>query len=175
MYDTTTSAKHLPNVEPMLGQCLRRWPNIGPTLGRRIVFAGTLLQVNGVKSIEWWCCECQLLDQRCWGISGVLMAPAASSASLCSRDAAGQDAIALNNDFIASPFKCGLLPNSDYWLEKLGCLPEKHKLWAQCFRVGHWRDVLFSLGTDWYLTKGQHVDEWTRFILHATHYYTQII
>ena len=29
-----------PNVRPMLGQRRRRWPSIGQTLGRCIVFAG---------------------------------------------------------------------------------------------------------------------------------------
>ena len=37
---------HLPNVGPMLDQRRRRWANIGPTLGRCVVFAGwaTLFQ-----------------------------------------------------------------------------------------------------------------------------------
>ena len=34
---------HLPTVWPMLGHRLRRWPNIGQTLVRCIVFAGTWL------------------------------------------------------------------------------------------------------------------------------------
>ena len=31
---------HRPDVGPMLGRRRRRWPNIGPTSGRCVVFAG---------------------------------------------------------------------------------------------------------------------------------------
>ena len=31
-YDIPANTRHRPNVGPMLGQRLRRWPNIGPTL-----------------------------------------------------------------------------------------------------------------------------------------------
>ena len=34
------NTRHRPNVGPMLGQRRRRWPNIGSTLGRCLVFAG---------------------------------------------------------------------------------------------------------------------------------------
>ena len=38
--DGPANTRHRPNVRPMLGHHLRRWPNIGPTLGRYLVFAG---------------------------------------------------------------------------------------------------------------------------------------
>ena len=36
------STTHGSNVGPMLAHRLRRWPNIGPTLDRCVVFAGLL-------------------------------------------------------------------------------------------------------------------------------------
>ena len=38
---TPANTIHEPNVDSMLVQRLRRWPNIGPTLGLGIVFTGT--------------------------------------------------------------------------------------------------------------------------------------
>ena len=37
---TRRSTRRRPNVELLLGQRRRRWPNINPTLGRRLVFPG---------------------------------------------------------------------------------------------------------------------------------------
>ena len=41
---TPANTIHRSNVGPMLDHRLRRWSNIGPTLGRCIVFAGTKLK-----------------------------------------------------------------------------------------------------------------------------------
>ena len=45
--DYPAHTRHRSNVEPMLGHCLRRLPNIGPTLGRFLVFAGYIKCVTG--------------------------------------------------------------------------------------------------------------------------------
>ena len=38
-YDFPANKIHQPDVGPMLGQRRRRWTNIGPTLGRCVVFS----------------------------------------------------------------------------------------------------------------------------------------
>ena len=39
-HDIPANTRHLLNVGSMLDHCLRRWPNIDPTLGGCLVFAG---------------------------------------------------------------------------------------------------------------------------------------
>ena len=45
-----------PNVWPMLANHLRRLPNIGETVGRCVVFAGIMLDLNGENksTYQWW-------------------------------------------------------------------------------------------------------------------------
>ena len=44
---TRTIFQQAPNVGTMLAHRLRRWPNIVPTLGKRLVFAGIYLPGGG--------------------------------------------------------------------------------------------------------------------------------
>ena len=44
--------RHRPNVGPMLGHRLRRWPSNGPTLGRCLVFGGLWHLVTSVSVMK---------------------------------------------------------------------------------------------------------------------------
>ena len=62
MYTHPANTMHQPNVGPMLGQRRRRWTNIGPTLGRCIVFAGhypwiVAQQTQVIHTMMFQCCS----------------------------------------------------------------------------------------------------------------------
>ena len=50
-YQDPANTRHLSNAGPVLVHRLRRWPNIGPPLGGRLVFAGERLSSGWLDAV----------------------------------------------------------------------------------------------------------------------------